>query len=285
MLGSRNWREVRLDGLGVPGADVISIVRINSRISDRREHVHRGRVELIHCIRGEMLKCSRGGAIDTLSPGEVLVAFPRERHCVLDGPKGRFTYTLRFRLPRRGEGLFGLSSAEARLLVERLRSARRIFAVPPTVAQRFQTILRVWDNAGMDGTERTIRIRHALDSILLAVCDAAARGVRATKPYYSGIAAVVGEMRGNPLAAYPLDDLCRRTGMSKPSFIAHFKSHTGSTPHAYLLKCRVDSAKKLLKGKRSVASIAQELGFSSPQHFTKAFRETTGVAPSRWGGA
>lgn len=283
-LGSRNWREIPLEGLGVVGAESVSIVRINSKISDRTEHTHPGLVELIYCLRGEWLKCSRNGTLDTLRPGEIFVAFPGERHCVLDGPKGRFTYALQFRLPTRARGFSGLSPEEFCLFVNRLRKARRMFAVPSSVASCFQTVLRLCDDRKMRDAERTIRIRHALDAILIAVCDAAVKGVRATKTRSSGIEAIISDMRNLPFADYPLDDLCARLDLSKPGLIARFKSLTGSTPHAFLLRCRIEASEKLLKARRDVASVAQELGFSSPQHFAKVFREMTGVPPSRWKG-
>lgn len=277
--GSRFWRDVSLRDLGIPGAETVSIVRINSRIQNRVEHTHSGCVELIYCLRGERLKCASNGHIDTLSPHEVFVSFPGERHCIFDGPKGRFSYALRFRLPRRGQGIFGLSAYETALLVRRLKKAPRIFAVSD-LAACFQRILQVCDDAEMAPEERTLRVRHALVSILLGVCDAAGRGVRAVKTSGCILRGVVAEMERNPLGNYPLDELCARLGMSKSSFIAKFKSMTGSTPHAYLLRQRIERAKALLKTGRAISSIADELGFSSLPHFSRVFREIVGESPS-----
>ena len=77
--------------------------------------------------------------------------------------------------------------------------------------------------------------------------------------------------------------LAERIGYSPTSLLNGFKAATGYTPHAYLVKCRIERAKELLDcGAKNVTSVAEELGFPSPQHFATQFRNATGLTPSGW---
>ena len=281
-FGKKNWREIDLKGLGIAGAEQASVVRIDSVFSRRKPHRHPGCVEIILCLRGENLRCLHKDREDVLRPGEAFIAFPDEQHCILEGPKGRFTYSLLFRM-KDSKGLFGFTGREANVLLKRIRDAGRpIVAVPQSLQGVFQTIFRVYDNPDMDRSERKMRIRHLLDSILFALIDSCEKGVRATVVRDEEIKAIADQMMEKPLGNYPLEEVCKRIGVSKTGFIARFKRVTGLPPHAYLLKCRVDLAKRKLQDGRKLASVAHELGFSSLPHFTKVFREITGVPPTQW---
>lgn len=281
-FGKKNWREIDLKSLGIAGAEQASVVRLDSVFRRRKPHRHPGCVEIILCLRGENLQCVHKGREDVLRPGEVFIAFPDERHCILEGPKGRFTYSLLFRM-KDAKGLFGFTSQEANGLLRRIRgTGRPIVAVPQSLQGVFQAIFKVYDNLDMDRVERKMRIRHLLDSILFALVESCEKGVRATVVRDAEIKAIADQMMERPLGNYPLDQVCKRIGVSKTGFISRFKRVTGLPPHAYLLKCRVDLAKRKLQEGRKLASVAHELGFSSLPHFTKVFREITGVPPTQW---
>lgn len=83
--------------------------------------------------------------------------------------------------------------------------------------------------------------------------------------------------------AQPFDvgDLVRRMGYSRASLYALFKRHTGLTPNDYLIRLRVEKAKSLLESSdRSITSISDAVGFSSPEYFSAVFRRYIGQAPS-----
>ena len=62
-----------------------------------------------------------------------------------------------------------------------------------------------------------------------------------------------------------------------------FKRSTGSSPHQYLLQRRLDRAKSLLKQRElTLAEIGASTGFADQSHFTKVFRQFTGVTPSEY---
>ena len=80
-----------------------------------------------------------------------------------------------------------------------------------------------------------------------------------------------------------LDDLAKVTNTSSYHFCRLFKKSTGITPYQYLIRCRIDRAKILLRqGKLSIADIALEVGFSNQSHFTKHFKRLVGTTPKKF---
>jgi AraC family transcriptional regulator len=66
-----------------------------------------------------------------------------------------------------------------------------------------------------------------------------------------------------------------------PYHFAHvFKKITHTSPHQYLVHCRIERAKQLMMmGDLSIATIAQTVGFASQGHFTTHFKRLVGVTP------
>ncbi len=70
--------------------------------------------------------------------------------------------------------------------------------------------------------------------------------------------------------------------MSPYYFSRLFKQSTGSTPHQYLLKCRTEQAKQLLKTTTlSLSEIADQVGFVDQSHLNRHFKRHFGISPSQ----
>ncbi len=66
-----------------------------------------------------------------------------------------------------------------------------------------------------------------------------------------------------------LSDLSEAAGLSRMHFAAQFRLATGVSPHAYIIKRKVERAEQLLLDRAfSIVDIALLLGFSSQAHFT-----------------
>jgi AraC family transcriptional regulator len=77
-----------------------------------------------------------------------------------------------------------------------------------------------------------------------------------------------------------LSELANAAGMSTFHFAREFKRATGTTPHQYLIKFRVERAKSLLaESKLSLVEIGFRAGFSHQSHFSRLFRKLTGTTP------
>jgi AraC family transcriptional regulator len=77
-----------------------------------------------------------------------------------------------------------------------------------------------------------------------------------------------------------LADMAAMLGMSQYHFSRLFKQSMQLTPHAYLVEQRVNRAKQLLFDlDMTMLDIAEECGFANPSHFSRCFRQYTGMSP------
>jgi AraC-like DNA-binding protein len=75
-------------------------------------------------------------------------------------------------------------------------------------------------------------------------------------------------------------NLASAIGMSRSAFSAHFKTCVGMPPLQYLLRWRMQMARKrLIKGER-VASVAEAVGYASESAFGYAFKKVFGQSPT-----
>ena len=80
-----------------------------------------------------------------------------------------------------------------------------------------------------------------------------------------------------------LEELAAVCNLNRFNFLRKFKQTVGMTPHAWLVRLRLEQACALLARSRSlqtIAEIAQGVGFYDQSHFNRAFRQAFGVAPS-----
>jgi AraC family transcriptional regulator len=83
-----------------------------------------------------------------------------------------------------------------------------------------------------------------------------------------------------------LDVMAEVTGMNPFHFARTFRRQFGETPHRYVLRRRIDRARRLLSETETpLVEVALACGFGSQSHFTSTFRRQVGVTPSQyWNG-
>jgi AraC family transcriptional regulator len=80
-----------------------------------------------------------------------------------------------------------------------------------------------------------------------------------------------------------VSDLSTIVQRSEAHFARAFKKTFGVSPHAYVLRRRVDKASHLmLVGDDSLSDIALACGMTDQAHLCKIFRQTTGQTPAAW---
>lgn len=92
-------------------------------------------------------------------------------------------------------------------------------------------------------------------------------------------------MEGDDLerALLPGPEMARRLGVGYSYFRREFRRRTGVSPQQYQLQARLQRAQRLLGAtERSIKEIGDRLGFSSPYHFSAAFKAQFGVSPREW---
>ncbi|MGC3943886.1 MAG: ATP-binding protein [Chryseolinea sp.] len=80
-----------------------------------------------------------------------------------------------------------------------------------------------------------------------------------------------------------IDQLSREVGYSNMHFYRKVKALTGQTPSQFVRAIRLKRAAQMLKAKSdNVTQIAYAVGFSSPPHFIKCFKNEFGVTPGQF---
>ncbi|AOR72458.1 DNA-binding response regulator [Burkholderia stabilis] len=80
-----------------------------------------------------------------------------------------------------------------------------------------------------------------------------------------------------------MEQLARAVGTHEKRLSRAFRDNLGQTVFEYLRHERLRIAQDLLDSTSlSIASIAKEIGFSTPANFATAFRERFGITPTEW---
>ena len=80
-----------------------------------------------------------------------------------------------------------------------------------------------------------------------------------------------------------LQDLASASGLSSRQLCRIFRTETGASPHAYIMRCRVERACALIaESKLGLAEIASICGFSDQAHMTVTFRKLLKSSPSEF---
>lgn len=97
------------------------------------------------------------------------------------------------------------------------------------------------------------------------------------------IARVVEYMSTHLSQPLTLDRLAAEACVSRFHFVRLFRGKVGATPHAYLLRLRIEAAKTALATTDlPVAQIASDCGYPRPANFAAAFARSVGMAPTAY---
>ena len=85
---------------------------------------------------------------------------------------------------------------------------------------------------------------------------------------------------GSPWSA---ESLAREVSMSRSAFVDRFTMLIGMPPIRYLTLWRLQTAKlSLRESRKTMAQLAQEVGYGSEEAFSRAFKRKFGLSPARW---
>ncbi|MGM1018821.1 MAG: helix-turn-helix transcriptional regulator [Actinomycetota bacterium] len=110
-------------------------------------------------------------------------------------------------------------------------------------------------------------------------CAPAGWPTHATDPFLDR---VVDAIHDRPGAEWTVESLATIGAMSRSVFAERFRSALGTSPASYVTDVRMACAQRMLTAGRTVSDVSRELGYSSDEGFSRAFRRHTGMTPSTW---
>lgn len=80
-----------------------------------------------------------------------------------------------------------------------------------------------------------------------------------------------------------LADVASAMGVTERTFRRRYKALGGIPPSRFLARCRIDAAcRRLLETEEKIAAIAAATGFANAFHFSRRFKQLTGMTPGEY---
>ncbi len=274
-------RCLSLESDGVFCLPVIGFDAFKKPIDISPSHVHDECLEISLCLRGD-LEFELQGKSYPFRPDTIFVSRPDEQHRLRYYPRSMSKYWMLFRIPRGDFPLLRLPKDEAKWLLKEMLDLPRSFTdIGHRVRTAFQRLFHVYDAEPAKTPQRRCLLRNAALSLFVALVETSKSSGHILPMAH--LAGLVDEIRKHPEKDYPVDELARQAALSPTALLQRFKRLTGFPPHAFVLACRIENAKRELEaGNLPIAAIADRLGFPSSQHFATSFKRIVGVSPSEW---
>ena len=274
-------RCLSLESDGVFCLPVIGFDAFKKPIDISPSHVHDECLEISLCLRGD-LEFELQGKSYPFRPDTIFVSRPDEQHRLKYYPRSMSKYWMLFRIPRGDFPLLRLPKDEAKWLLKEMLDLPRSFTdIGHRVRTAFQRLFHVYDAEPAKTPQRRCLLRNAALSLFVALVETSKSSGHILPMAH--LAGLVDEIRKHPEKDYPIDELARLAALSPTALLQRFKRLTGFPPHAFVLACRIENAKRELEAESlPIAAIADRLGFPSSQHFATSFKRIVGVSPSEW---
>jgi len=237
-----------------------------------------------------------------LEPGDLLIMPPKKRHsCSVPTGQTFHYYGVHFDLLYMGER-FDFS-------VEDVYINRDYYGAPyipdePGLADRptlllegvdFPPVVRCADPGAYEtvftalydahehphyGSELKLRAEMLRLLALLIAEVSSASGVSRSHPQSERIQRAADWMKARYREPLQLADIAASVHLSPGHFRALFKEATGRSPIEFLIRYRVDQAKRmLLHSGMTVGEIAEEVGYPDIHYFSRIFKQVEGMSP------
>ena len=90
-------------------------------------------------------------------------------------------------------------------------------------------------------------------------------------------------LHARPDHPWTVDELARKVGLSRSALAHRFTELLGQPPMQYLARWRMQiAAQELLSSNKSLAAVAEQIGYESEAAFSRAFRREFGKPPAGW---
>jgi AraC-like DNA-binding protein len=96
----------------------------------------------------------------------------------------------------------------------------------------------------------------------------------------SALDAIGRAIQQDPSRRWTVAELAQRASLSRAQFTRRFIAYTGLSPARYVVKARIERARRLLiETDSSVTEVASTLGYTDIAHFSRQYKQHTGHSP------
>jgi AraC-like DNA-binding protein len=266
-----------LKEIGFPEVPLFGAFKVVQAEVSLPPHTHGDCME-IHYIHRGLQTFSVGEQLYTVRGGDLFITQPHESHGTGINPLRRgVIYWLQLRVSAHPRSLLGLNSRQSHdLLCQLTEVPVRHFRATPRIADLFEEMYVLL------GAQRT-RMRNLEFSSRLVLWLATVVGcshAETQRHVTAEIRSVLARIDMDPRQCPPVPELAKGVGLPLVTFQRRFKAQVGVSPHTYVLDRKIAMAANWLgNSQRDVTDIANDLGFSSSQHFATVFKYYTGMSP------
>ena len=147
--------------------------------------------------------------------------------------------------------------------------------------------LIVWETSNKaPGSD--VLVRKLSDGLLVTILRAFYESKEHDVLFYKGLSderilPVLQAIHSSGPSTPSIESLCLLAGMSRSSFLHHFKETVGCTAGAYATRWKLLKARKALTDRAvNVENVGFEAGYNSASAFTRAFHNLFGVTPTEF---
>jgi AraC-like DNA-binding protein len=153
------------------------------------------------------------------------------------------------------------------------------------VHQLERSMSRVLEEATVVLKQQSSGLRLALDMLVLDVMRTFSDpvGARSSVAKHPAVLRAVHLLETRFREPWGLNEIADKVEMSRAHLATLFQRDTGIPLHKFLMRARISHAQQLLRNsEQSCESVAKECGFTTIQHFSRAFKLQTGITPIRF---
>ncbi|OGV39232.1 MAG: hypothetical protein A2X48_01245 [Lentisphaerae bacterium GWF2_49_21] len=269
------WREPVFVDLA--GGKIEARINLKQNPSkDQKPHFH-PHFELLYITRGTR-NLELNGRQYSADAGDLMIFRPGDAHIEFAGTETVSYFVFRF---KPGE------LAEAGIEFPRIDKVGPVISLPrkEMFYDIFNSMVEEFENPGEGSdlilgaylVEFVIKLRRAINEILKNQISEGVDSVQLR------VSRAMDLMEKNLTGSLDLEKIAGSAFMSVSHFSHTFKEKTGESPKRFLIRGRIEMAKRLLETTDKTAMrIAEELGYESPYFFYRQFRSKTGMTANRY---
>lgn len=281
----KNYTQLPMYRMGLNGLRVLVKKNFPESKPSLETHYHENAMEICYVTKGTQIYATEDPLQKyRVSRGMVFLTYPNEPHSTAGmlEEKDVELYFMVIDTVNDLEHFLGFTGIDAKYLAAQLNSLNRCFYVGMKLKSHLDEMIRLYlEKPPMCSLAlrcHAVLAIQELDSAQQRVNSLGSKSTL-TLDILRVLNRIEDTLYGAPLSIQEMADY---VFMSVPAFKQKFKQQIGTPPFEYQMKRRIEESCSLIESGESVSKIAFELGFSSSQHFSTAFRKHMYVSPREW---